>query len=295
DKWCTHSISVSPNNRYIAFIEETKSECTRDGLYKVAPQRSLVIMDSSGKVDRRIDDMDVKKYVWSPDGTKLAYLTFEPCDCDYTYKCPSGAWVYDLASSKTEKIADLATEIHWAAFDDAIYLYYPNSVQKWSPSSGSLEKTHHKDIYFSPDGQYYLQLWKDEGKPIVLYETITDKVVLFIEVRQWALPKGDMAETFSTDMGVLWSSHDLTPPHGWAFNTGHYLLFTKTDVENEKEGRGPMKIVESQDVQRITYTVYNPERRMSLRTFEGVPGNWISNGFVIPIERDGSVVLEEAP
>ncbi|MEA2031094.1 MAG: hypothetical protein U9N55_05825, partial [candidate division Zixibacteria bacterium] len=152
DKWRTHNITVSPNNRYIAFIEETKFECTRDGLYKVAPQRSLVIIDSSGKVDRRIDDIDVKKYVWSPDGEKIAFLTFKPCDCDYKYKYPTGAWVYDMNTSEVIKIKDRARGINWAVFDSAVYLYSRDrdgeQVVRWDPVSQRLDSTVYKDIYF---------------------------------------------------------------------------------------------------------------------------------------------------
>ncbi len=295
DKWWTHSISVSPNNRYISFIEETQPKCNRDGVYVVAPRRNLVILDGSGKVVSRIEDMDMKKYVWSPDAEKIAFLTFKPCDCDYKYKCPTGAWVFDLNTSELTKIRDRATEINWAVFDNAVYLYGYGPVVRWDPLSQKPESTVYKDIYFSPDGKYYLRLWKDEGRPIQLYETSTNERLFDIKVYERLLPPGETAEPFPTDIGDLWSSHDLEAPYGWVFNSDHLLLFTKADVITETEGEGPVKVVKSRKVRSVENFIYDPEQKKVIKEFEGAVSSWIGDGSKIIVEKDDKVMFEDIP
>jgi|GEM_PF-2106137 len=290
DKWWTHSISVSPNSRYIAFIEETKPECNRDGVYVVAPQRNLVILDGSGKVVNRLDDKDVKKYVWSPDAEKIAFVSFKPCDCDYKYKCPSGAWVFDLNTLELTNIRDRATEINWTVFDSAVYLY-DGAVVIRNPVTQKIEATEYKDIYFSPDGKYYLKLWKDEGRPIQLYETSTNGRLFDIKVYQRLLPSGETAESFPKDIGDLWSSHDLRFPHGWVFNSGHFLLFTKSDVITETKGEGPVKVVKSRKVRSVKNFIYDPEQKEVVKEFEGAISSWVGDGSRIIVERDGKFVV----
>lgn len=293
DKYWTHSLTVSPNNKYIAFIEETEPKYRRNG-YEAAPQYNLVVIDDSGKLISRIE-MDVKKYVWSPDGEKIAFLTFRPCDPDYAYKCPSGAWVFDISTSEKIKIRDRAYEVNWALFDSAVYLYDHGAVVRLNPRSKELESTHYKDIYFSPDGRYYLRLWKDEGQPIQLYETSSNNELFAIKVYKKLLPSGDTTEPFPKNIGDLWSSHDLDPPHGWVFRHGHYLLFTKAKVLTKTEGQGAIKVIKSREVQEVKNYIYDPSQRKVLKEFEGIISSWIGNGNKIVVERKGKILFEQLP
>lgn len=295
NKWWTHSISVSPTNRYIAFIEETQPECTRDGVYAVAPKRSLVILDGSGNVVSRVDDKDITKYVWSPDGEKIAFLSFKPCDCDYQYKCPTGAWVFDIHTSEVRKIADKAQAINWAIFDRAIYLYHRGEVERWSPVYGKREITQYRDIFFSADGQYYLSLWKNEDRPIQIYETSTNKRLFDIKVHERFLPAGEVAKSIPKDLGELWSSHDAEYPYGWVLNSGHLLLFIKTDVTTETEGEGPVKVVKSRKVRSVRNFIYDPEQRKVVKEFEGAVSSWIGDGSQIIVEKEDKIMLEGIP
>ncbi|MFH2049638.1 MAG: hypothetical protein ABIJ12_09345 [bacterium] len=289
NKYKVHSLTVSPDNRYVAFIEETKPEYAIDG-YVITPEYCLVILDDMGKLVSQIDK-DIKKYVWSPDGNEIAFLTFNPCDPDYQYKCPTGVWAFDIATSNMKKICDRATEINWAQFDSAVYLYNLGVVTRWDPITEKLDTTEFKDIYFSPDGKYYLRLWKDEGKPIQLYNTITNELEFNIKIYKQLLPIDDFAEQFPQNIGELWSSHDLEYPHGWVFNKGHYLLFTKRDVIIETTGDGPIKVIKSSEVSNEKNFIYDPEQKMIVREFESPLSSWVGDGNCIVIEREYKIEL----
>lgn len=293
NKGRAHTIAVSPDNRYISFIEETELERTRDGAYVVTPRRDLVLLDGTGKVIARIEDKDVRRYVWNPSGDKIAFLSFQPCDSDYEFRCPTGAWVFDLNTSELVKIKERATEINWAVFDSAVYLYDNSEVVKWHPEAKTPVITDHKDILFSPDGKYYLRLWKDEGKPIQLYETNSNEELFAIKVYEGLLPPGISAVPFPADIGELWSSHDLEAPYGWVFNSGHLLLFTKVDAIVETAGEGPVKAVKSIEVRSVKNFVYDPEQRKVVKEFEGAISSWIGDGSRIIVEKDDKVLFED--
>lgn len=297
DKYKTLYISVSPNNRYLAFIEETKPEYTRDG-YSVKPEYSLVILDDAGKLINRIDKMDVQKYVWSPDGEKIAFLTFDP-GCESQYRCPTGAFVYNIITSELKKIAERAKEINWLFFDSTVLLYDLSGrvgiVTRWNPRTEKLDTTEFKDIYFSPDGKYYLCLYKDDLRPIQLYNSETNHKEFDIKISERRLPSDDTSDPFPKDIGSLWSSHDLVYPYGWVFNTGHFLLFIKTDVITKTVGEEPVKRIISQKVINEKNYIYDPEQRKVVKEFEGSISSWVGNGSQILVERDGKVILEGLP
>jgi len=248
DKWWTHSISVSPGNRYIAFIEETKSECTRNGLYVVPPQRSLVILDCSGKVVCRVDNKDVMRYVWSPDGEKLAFLTFKPCECDYQYKCPSGAWVFDMNTSEVIKIREKAREISWAVHDSCIYF----EGFKFDPVTGETEKTSYYGINFSPDGRYYLSISSMEYPRLYVSasnEEITDRV--------------------KSQFGYV--------PRSWVPEEKHHLHAVKTDYEPRPEDTvsydKPQIMVEvPREIIQQTFFIYDVETNSIVKEWTEKPG-----------------------
>jgi len=269
-----HSLSVSPDNKHIAFIEQSNPSYDTDS-YQTQPNTDLRIIDFAGTTIRIIEE-DIVRYVWSPDGNRLAYVTFDPCDPDYAYKCPTGAWVHDLLASETIKIKDSMTEIFWANFDSTLYLLNRDSVFAWKPGFPEPILSNHLGIYFSPDGRYYLRLWKDENDPIQLFSTANDQ--------KMNLP---------THLGGLWGTHDLNPPHGWAYNSAHILLFIKEDVEVETEGTSPIQIINSRKVIKTTISLYDPSEQKTIRQFEGEISNCIGNGDFLIIEQDGRLSFKK--
>lgn len=270
EKHWTHNITVSPNNKYIALIEETKPEYSIDN-YTVPPVINLLIIDGSGNYVNRID-MDVRIYVWSPDGEQIAFLTFRPCDADYMYKCPTGAWVFHVGTSDLTKLADKAQDIRWVIADNTVYLRDHDSVLAWHPDVRLLEVYEGHDINFSPDGAYYLHTprYEQTFSP-KLYRTLNNE---------------DISYVLPTDIGAL---------VGWVWHTGHYLLYTKADEIRETVGEGPIEAVISREVRGVSNSIYDPQRREVVKTFEGAIGAWTGDGSHVIVERDGKVVLEEMP
>ena len=302
DKYSIHELTVSPNNKYIAAINISDRVNIPDSVPEAYYMYSLMVLHASGELAHRLE-MDVRRYVWSPDGKQIAFLTFAPCRKAYWTSCPTGAWILDVETSEVTEISEGAKDINWAAFDNAIYLYeHPRlrdrgcSVMRWDPVSGELQPTDYHDIYFSPDGKYYLSLWKDEVCPARLYDATSNQLIYDIVVRKSFLyGRDDTTVPFPEDLGSLWNSNELGQPCGWVFNSGHYLMFTKEESTVETEGSGPVKVIVSKTIHSLTNSIYDVEQGKVIKQFEGDVWKWVGSGNQVVVERDGKVVLEEMP
>jgi len=269
-KYWIHDISVSPDDRYIAFIEETKPVYSRDD-YEVPPEICLVIIAPDGKLAQNIP-ADVKCYDWSPDGKKIAYLTFDPCDPDYAYKCPTGAWIADLESSNRSKIFEGARDISWATHDDNIYLHRREKVWVFNVRTQTVSEVDIGDIQFSPDGKYYLDPPDMGSNP---------RTLLFLtDFNQ------EMTNRLPPNLGSL---------GGWIFNDGHFLLYTDVRKDIETEGNGPIKAIRKRTVTRAVNFIYDPSEERVVDTVHGVISDWIGNGDFIIIEQNGLLRIIDNP
>ncbi len=298
DKYSIHELTVSPNNKYIAAINISEREVMPDSVE--APYLyGLMVLHGNGELAHRLD-MDVRRYVWSPDGKQIAFLTFAPCRKTYWWSCPTGAWILDVETSEVTKISEGAMEINWAAFDGAIYLYeHPRlyergRVMRWDPVSGELQPTDYHDIYFSPDGKYYLSLWKDEARPTRLYDATSNELIYDLVVQERSL-YGDTAVPFPEKLGSVFNCDQFKAPWGWVFNKGHYLMFSKEESTVETEGSGPVKRIVSKTIHSLTHSIYDVEQGRVIKQFEGDVWEWVGSGNEVVVERDGKVVLEEIP
>ncbi len=300
DKYSIHELTVSPNNKYIAAINISDRVNIPDSVPEAYYMYSLMVLHANGELARRLD-MDVRRYVWSPDGKQIAFLTFAPCRKTYWSSCPTGAWILDVETSEVTKISEGAKEINWAAFDNAIYLYeHPRlhergRVMRWDPVSGELQPRDYHDIYFSPDGKYYLSLWKDRARPTRLYDAMSNELIYDIVVRESFLYDGDITVPFPEDLGSLFNCESSKTPWGWVFNKGHYLMFSKEESTVETEGSGPVKRIVKKTVHSLTHSIYDVEQGKVIKQFDGDVWKWVGSGHQIVVERDGKVVLEEIP
>jgi WD40 repeat protein len=300
DKYSIHELTVSPNNKYIAAINISEREVMPDSVD--APYLyGLMVLHSNGELAHRLD-MDVRRYVWSPDGKQIAFLTFAPCRKAFWSSCPTGAWILDVETSEVTKISEGAKGINWAAFDGALYLYENPRlrnrvcpVMRYDPVSRELQTTDYHDIYFSPDGKYYLSLWKDEARPTRLYDAISNELIYDIVVRESFLYDGDITVPFPEDLGSLFNCERSKTPWGWVFNKGHYLMFSKEESTVETEGSGPVKRIVKKTVHSLTHSVYDVEQGKVIKQFDGDVWKWVGSGNQVVVERDGKVVLEELP
>ncbi len=293
------SLSSSPNDKYLAFINfkdglYLSEETGRQGKYDILPEVNLRIINRSGDTIHSLPDC--LRYVWSPDGNSVAIITYNVQYPEEHEKLTTGLWIYNINTGEKIKAADKANELFWAAHDLCLYFidYYKGrtTVFKWDPRTGKTEQTDYKDIYFSPDGEYYLSLNKVEHEPVQLYKTSSNAKLLAIEVRERLLPPGVTSVTFPDNLGVLAGGSYLSNLRPWVPDNGHRLLFIKEDVETELAGTGPVKRIVSRTVKSVENYIFDVEKKEVVRQFSGKTTEWISNGKVLALERDGKLVFE---
>jgi hypothetical protein len=294
------TLSVSPNDSLCAFIEVepgvfASEESTRQGRYDKAPIPRLRIVDRTGRLCHTIEG--VLRYAWSPTGDHIAYITYDMRDADYPYKHPTGLWVFNLSAGEAKKILNEASELYWAVHDQHLYINCWNmpTALRWNPSTGTLDTTEYNDIYFSPDGKYYLRLWKDESMPMQLFTTATNLMASAIRVYNILLPADSVIPENPTGLGGLPLGENGYPPYGWIFGRGHFLLFTKIDATVETEGEETIKIIKSQTIHSIKHSIYDPEKGKVIKQFEGAISSWVGDGSRLIVERNGKVEFKEKP
>lgn len=189
------AISFSPDGKFIAAIaSHRKDSSVLDEDNNPYFTNSLFMLDQKGEVVIALPD--VQKFSWSPDGSKLAYIT----GLDYEgfgFK-PTGLWVLEMKSKIIKKLDPVrGYDVNWAQFDNHIYVTDFRVVYRYSPKSGRRERTNYKGIYFLPDGEYYFRKGR-EGGSTALYLTRTNE---------------DITPTFSSSDKILsgnkikWSSN----------------------------------------------------------------------------------------
>lgn len=299
-KFRLYSLSVSPNEQYFAFIDIKEGEyhtvdSQRSGKYDVLPEIYLRIVNRNGELIHSLKH--AQRYVWSPDGNRIAYITFDLTYADYQDRRPTGLYVFDITSGQLERIDKTPTELFWAPHNGRLYFTtryaLDRSVFEWNPESSKVVETSYKDIYFSPDGKYYLSLNKVEYKPVQLYDASSNEELFAIEVRELVFPPGVAAEAFPKDIGTLAGSSYLESLKPWVPSSDHLLLFVKEDVEKELAGTGPTRRVVSRVIKGAENYIFDVEKREVVRQFSGKPTEWISNGKVLVVERDGDFSFEQ--
>lgn len=140
----------------------------------------LQVLDLSGRLLASLPD--VRRFAWSPDGTKLAYITGKHHEGGRGF-IPNGTWVHDLPTQASRQIDAGSIDVQWAHWDGGLYVdrgYTPESpgvrVDRFDPATGALSRTARKGIHFSPDGAYYYRPG-EEGDLLVLYLARDDSVV----------------------------------------------------------------------------------------------------------------------
>ncbi len=269
------NISLSPNGCFIAAIEEKRGNpLPGKGIWTVPPIYSLIVVDTTGKILSHVK-MNALRYSWSPEGNRLAFITYDPRDIDYHYKFPTGLWVLTIETNEVREINKQAWELNWAIHDSCLYYRAPAGIYRWIPFTGGLEKVPYNGIYFSPDGHYYSTSYFGEGLTAVyIYKTVTNRKL----TKQ--LPSG------------------LNYFFGWTFRRGHLFLvgkiIPKSTYPRDYSRRGlfrndsPAKWIDK------SY-LFDVEKGKVVKEYEGRVNPWVGNGEKIVFERDGRIVLEGLP
>ena len=182
------AIEAAPRGTLVAFLEryfeehvaeERSNFRSREGGELVVfhfEDSVLTIVDVNGEVFERIPR--VRRYVWSPDGRRIAYLTGDYREDGGWDFAPTGAWIYDLDTTRSSRVYDGGYEISWAEWDNAIYIgEFVDATIDWrvlrvAPDTEDALPTAYRGVHFSPDGRHYYRPGR-EGTELELYETAT--------------------------------------------------------------------------------------------------------------------------
>ncbi|MFN8483639.1 MAG: hypothetical protein U0768_11430 [Anaerolineae bacterium] len=128
------SFGWSPTGRQIAYI--LSDNPALEGLGQIAYGK-LGVMNPDGSGQRTLTDDNALSFFWSPDGTKLAYLTIHQGDPDIARLKLS---VVDVATGETRERALFTPS---SGFTSVIPYFdqYLRSTRIWSPDSASLVYT----------------------------------------------------------------------------------------------------------------------------------------------------------
>ena len=263
-------LQVAPNDGYVALIETTEGK-QENGEYVVAPVNRLLILRADGKLVRTVD-ADVRQYTFSPDATRLAYITGSYYEGGSGFK-PTGAFVLDIASGRSQRIdgADQSIELNWVATpqENALYLRtldaHGPGIRRFDVARNTLERSASPAFRISPDGRYYMT------PP---YETIeagscepgpADDSCLRVYERQ------------SNRSIPFFQSRAIGTHIGWVYGQGHALLFTKREaVKVDREMQRGGRAVRGRLVPQIRdadNTVFDVESRQPIERFRGVVGS----------------------
>ncbi len=226
DSWL-HDLKVSPNGQ-LTGVMKTKRGITPSGAhdYSVLPKNSLVFIDVDGKEITTLDE-DVRKFSWSPDGEKVAYIAGTYYEGGVGFKT-TGVGIFDLKDRSKIQIKKDFThktirgfegggiEINWAEHDSNVYIQdfgYLDGIYRYNTKIGKSEKVDYKGIDLSPDGKYYKEIVVGEGTAgIYVYQTATNE---------------DITSQLIAKFGPEWSRVSLS----WVFDKGHCLHVVNHSLE----------------------------------------------------------------
>lgn len=100
---------------------------------------------------------------WSPDGEELAFTGFKDPDFNNPeyydeYYGPRALFIHNIARNETKVLAEGRFYMVWAAFDNRIYMCDEGEDALCvNPSTGEVQQTEFKDIWFSSSGEWYFR------------------------------------------------------------------------------------------------------------------------------------------
>lgn len=273
------SLSVSPDGKYLSFIETTQGPNGRE--------RSFVVMRPSGLLVRRMPLNDIQRYVWCCGEGNIAVVTGPDYEGGIGF-LPQHARLIDVETGAERKLLSIRQpfQLHWAAFDSSLYIksFYPQpdgpAVYRYDATTRELSATSRKGVFFSPDGQYYFDP-SVEGSQFRLYRATGDSEI----TEGLELPPQQ----------VRWG-----PEGGWMPGGGHFLVFLerKPPLPSKALQRGE----ERANLVRVDPSApkVNPDRWNLLvdaetgkivRRFQGdIGAGWSTNAPALPVVTRGQVV-----
>ena len=263
-------ISVAPSDTLIALLVMQEGVTPPDTFdYTVLPKNSIVFINPEGKQIAKLDE-DVRKFSWSPEGEKIAYIIGTYYEGGVGFKT-TGVWIFNLRNGSKKEIKkdfphptikDLkgkdieggGYDITWAVHDSNIYIQefeYLGGNYMYNTKTGKTEKVAYKGIHFSPDGKYYLALSSMEYPRVYVSST-----------------NEEITEQVKSRLGDV--------PWNWIPDQKHHMLAVKVDYEpSALDSIGPgkpkaMKRVERK-IRQKTHFVYDVEKDQIIKEWVEKP------------------------
>jgi len=265
-------ISVAPTDTLIALLVKKEGVTPPDTFdYIVLPKNSLVFISPDGNEIGRLDE-DVRKFSWSPDGQKIAYITGTYYEGGVGFKT-TGVGIFDLKDRSKKQIKkDFphrtiegfkggGYEIKWAKHDNNIYIRdfdYLDGIYRYNTKTGKSEKVDCNGIDFSPDGKYYI----GDG---TLYLTSTNENIMSL-LRQ--------------KFGQQWTQFSLE----WVFDKGHCLHFIAQKPIQKADGKW--------DYEGQYNVIYDVEKDEILKEVTLPISWWKGSPNKLVFEKDGKIIVE---
>ncbi len=288
-------IKISPNNKFISLIEIEEGTLKKENewvySYDIPPKNSLTILDPLGNIFMNIND-DVRKYVWSPDGMQIAYITGTYYEGGIGFM-PTGIYILNLLTKEKTKIENVTypRDLHWLKtdYENSIYIKAitqepAKCILKYNIRKKRLEITHVKGIHFSPDGKYYI---------MYPYETI-DGGICDHPPKQgttcFRVFSGKTNQVISE-----FSSKSMGTTVGWVYGQGHFLMFTKQEfnyyTKTATRGNKSYTAKLKKGVKKAENFIYDVEIKKLVQQFEGkvttpdMWGEWIGTKDFLVVEQ----------
>ena len=275
-------IRVAPSDTIIAILIEEEG-VTPPGAhgYSVPPRSSLMFIDLDGNEIGAFDE-DVRKFSWSPDGEKVAYITGTYYEGGVGFKT-TGVGILDLRDfSQTSITADFphrtidgvvggGFEINWARHDGNVYIEdfgYLAGRYKYDANAGKSEPVEYKGISFSPDGKYYILTVNEGTDGAHVFETSSNEDLTGLVVARFGYRPGSLAS------------------FNWVFDRGHILHYRSNAFEFDNEEDRPKEIDSTPH-----NVLYDLERDEVLKEDLRPLSRWTAGPGKLVLEQDGEIIV----
>ena len=279
------SFTISPSDTLIAVLITERGVDSPGGLdFSVLPRNWMLFIDRDGNEITRLND-NVRKFSWSPDGEKIAYITGTYYDGGVGFKT-TGVWIFDLRDSSKVRIEKNfphetidgyiggGFKINWAKHDSNIYIEdfdYLDGIYRYNTSTGKSEKVAHHGIRFSSDGKYYLMTLSEANHLIRLFRTSTH-------------------EEITNQIKARFGEGIRNESMNWVFDQGHLARYFKQEYEFANENDRQLGKASSS---RIAYNVlYDVEKDEIVKELTLPISRWTAGPGKLVFEDNGRFIVE---
>lgn len=174
---CDHNPKWSPDGGSIAFLGMREADYKVIGKHRLCMHFALYIMDSEGDGQRRMVDVPVALFHWSPDSQKIAFISgyenSENFGLDGIAK--SAAYVVDVKGSKLQRLTDvdgkLGIGLSWSPSGKQLAYSAQVAARTYDIFTVNADRPTPRRIatgtnpIWSPDGTQILFLVRNRGLP----------------------------------------------------------------------------------------------------------------------------------